>query len=60
MFKRFWQEESGTTAIEYSILAGMFSVFIVGTMSAVGVEYKSMYSYIGDILSANSVTSATP
>lgn len=36
MLKRFWADESGSTAIEYGLIAALIAVAIIGSLSAVG------------------------
>lgn len=60
MFKRFIQDETGATAIEYALILTMGSIGIIGALSALGVEYESMYSNIATTLVENSGTPGGP
>ena len=46
----FAQDEDGATAIEYSIIAGLIFVAIVGAVSALGGGTSEMYTDISDTL----------
>ncbi|PTW59149.1 Flp pilus assembly pilin Flp [Breoghania corrubedonensis] len=35
-FKAFWADERGSTAIEYSLIAGIIVLAIVGSVTAIG------------------------
>lgn len=39
-------DESGVTAIEYGLLAGLIAVVIVGTVAALGSDVGTMYTNI--------------
>lgn len=41
LLKRFTQDTSGATAVEYGLIAGMISILTVSTMSAVGVNVNA-------------------
>ena len=49
--RRFVQDESGATAIEYSIIASLVFVAIIGAVSTLGGETSEMYTDISDTLS---------
>ena len=51
MLKRFAQDTSGATAIEYGLIAGLISVVIIGTLSAVGGNLKARFNDIATGLS---------
>ena len=42
MFAKFLRDESGTTAIEYAIVAGGIALGLVALIPKVGVSVKSM------------------
>ncbi len=43
---RYWENESGTTSIEYGIIGVLIATAIVGGVTAVGTGTESMYQYI--------------
>ena len=47
---RFLRDESGTSAIEYAIIASGVSIVIVGTVTTVGNSVKDFYSAVADAL----------
>jgi pilus assembly protein Flp/PilA len=47
---RFIRDESGTTAIEYAIIASGVSIAIVGTVATLGTEVKNLYTAVTDAL----------
>ena len=53
MFKKFLKSRSGTTAIEYSIIAGMISVAIVAGVTSVGSNTDAMYKEVDEKISAS-------
>ena len=36
MARRFWEDESGATAIEYALIAGSIALVIIATINAIG------------------------
>ncbi len=40
---RFWFDDSGTTAIEYALIAGIVSLAIVVGATSIGVRLKTNY-----------------
>ena len=36
LWERFWREESGTTSIEYALIAALIFLVIVGSVVALG------------------------
>lgn len=43
---RFFKEESGASAIEYAIIAGLIAVAIIGTAKLVGIEVNDVFTTI--------------
>jgi pilus assembly protein Flp/PilA len=43
VFKSFWRNESGSTAIEYALIAGFLSVVIVGAVRSLGTNLNNNY-----------------
>ena len=48
---RFIKDQSGTTAIEYSLVAGLIAMVIIGAVTHVGTALSTRYNTI-----ANNVT----
>lgn len=52
LFARFVKDESGATAIEYGLLAGLVSVAIVGTLELMGPKLNGTFTKILNALPA--------
>ncbi|WP_259780094.1 Flp family type IVb pilin [Aestuariispira ectoiniformans] len=50
-FKKFVKDESGATAIEYGLIAALVSVAGIAALTTMGGSLKSMFEYVGTILS---------
>ncbi len=50
MFSRFLKDESGATAIEYGLIAGLIAVFIIGAVGKVGTNLNTKFTAIGNAL----------
>ncbi len=50
MFKQLVREESGATAIEYGLIAGLVSVVIIGALSLLGNNLSSLFEQIATTL----------
>ena len=46
LFARFVNDESGATAIEYGLIAGLLSVIIITTLTTMGDDLKAIYESI--------------
>jgi pilus assembly protein Flp/PilA len=44
--KRFAQDESGVTAIEYGLIAGLIALVIIGAVSSLGGKLNTIFSTI--------------
>lgn len=44
--ERFLKDESGATAIEYGLIAGLISVVIAGSVGLIGGDLKSIFETI--------------
>jgi len=44
--KAFAQDESGATAIEYTLIATIISIVIVGSLSIIGTKVQAMFAKI--------------
>ena len=51
LIKRFANDESGATAIEYGLIAGLLSIVIVGALAATGTSLSSIFTKIQTQLS---------
>ena len=47
---RFLKDESGATAIEYGLIAGLISIVIITTITMVGSKLESVFNFIGSTL----------
>jgi pilus assembly protein Flp/PilA len=52
--KRFWQDESGATAIEYGLIVALISVTLIGVIGQVGGRLQTMYWQLAEALANNS------
>ncbi|THK36102.1 Flp family type IVb pilin [Ensifer sp. MPMI2T] len=47
---RFARNESGATAIEYGLIAGLVAVVIIGAVTTVGTDVKTVFTTISEKL----------
>lgn len=47
---KFWQEESGATAIEYGLIAALIGVVIIAGITSTGSATEEMYNHISDTI----------
>ena len=47
---RFMNDESGATAIEYGLIAGLIAVVIIASVSAVGTKLTAKFTAVGNAL----------
>jgi pilus assembly protein Flp/PilA len=50
MFQRFVKDESGVTAIEYGLIAGLISVVILIAVTAIGTSLQGLFQTIATAL----------
>ncbi len=50
IFKRFAKDESGATAIEYGLIAGLIGVVIIVAVTAVGTSIERPFNEIASAL----------
>ena len=50
IFARFAKDESGATAIEYGLIAGLVAVVIITAVTTVGTDLQGTFDYIGNKL----------
>ena len=46
IFRRFADDESGATATEYGLIAGLIAVVIIGGLTAVGTKLNTKFGNI--------------
>jgi pilus assembly protein Flp/PilA len=46
LFARFMKDESGATAIEYGLIAGLISVVVITAVTTVGTKMSADFSKI--------------
>jgi pilus assembly protein Flp/PilA len=51
MFKKFLRDESGTTTIEYALIAVLVSIAILGSLLAFGASLDNIYGAVGSQVS---------
>ncbi|MBE7197914.1 MAG: Flp family type IVb pilin [Parafilimonas terrae] len=49
-FFAFIRDESGATAIEYGLIAGMISLVIIASVTKIGTNVKAKFTTIGTAL----------
>ena len=50
LFARFANDESGATAIEYGLIAGLIGVVIITAVTSVGTKVSGQFSKIASTL----------
>ena len=50
LIARFAKDQSGATAIEYGLIAGLISVVILGALSQIGTKLNSKFTNISTAL----------
>ena len=50
LFHRFVADQSGATAIEYGLIAGLISVVIIGTITTLGTNLKGKFNAVANNL----------
>ncbi|GHB18806.1 components of type IV pilus, pilin subunit [Pseudovibrio japonicus] len=56
MFAKFLKDESGATAIEYGLIAGLISVVIIGGVTTAGEEVSALFTTIKTALTGVGTT----
>jgi pilus assembly protein Flp/PilA len=46
LFSRFWDDESGATAIEYGLIAAGISVVIIAVVNGIGTKLAATFGSI--------------
>jgi pilus assembly protein Flp/PilA len=50
MISRFLNDQSGATAIEYGLIAGLIAVVIITSVTAIGTKLNSKFTTISNSL----------
>jgi pilus assembly protein Flp/PilA len=50
LLKRFMKDQSGVTAIEYGLIAGLIAVVIIGAVTVVGTDLQTDFTSIATAL----------
>ncbi|WP_068082122.1 Flp family type IVb pilin [Polycladidibacter stylochi] len=58
MLKKFLQDESGATAIEYALIAGVMGVIVLAVFGSLQGHIQKGFDYIGKIMDGS--TKPTP
>ncbi|MCT7374361.1 Flp family type IVb pilin [Chelativorans salis] len=56
LIKRFARNESGATAIEYGLIAGLIAVVIITAVTTVGTDLTSIFETISTKLNPGTTT----
>ncbi len=48
--KNFFANESGSTAIEYALIASLIAVFIIGSLQVLGTHLSSEFTEVSNAL----------
>ena len=51
IFARFMKDESGATAIEYGLIAGLIAVVIIGALTTLGTNIGKKFNAVANNLS---------
>ncbi len=51
LFNSFFRDESGATAIEYGLIAGLIAVVIIGALTSLGTHIRTKFNAISSNLS---------
>ncbi|ASP35971.1 Flp family type IVb pilin [Labrenzia sp. VG12] len=55
LINRFVKDESGATAIEYGLIAGLLSIVIIGALQLTGTSLEGVFTAIQDSLDSASI-----
>ena len=50
LFRRFAQDASGATAIEYALMASLIAIAIIGAVQLVGTQVSTVFGEVGNAL----------
>jgi pilus assembly protein Flp/PilA len=49
--RKFYKDDSGATAIEYGLIAGLIAVVIITSLTTIGTRLSTKFTKIGNALS---------
>lgn len=49
--KRLWKDDSGVTALEYGLIAGLIAVAIITALNTLGVSLNDLFTKVADEVS---------
>ena len=49
---RFWNDETGATAIEYGLIAALVSVAAIGALTSLGGNLNTMFGTVSNAMSS--------
>lgn len=52
LLSRFAKDESGATAIEYGLIAGLISIVIIAALGIIGTQLNDIFTRIATALTA--------
>jgi len=50
LFSKLRKDKSGATAVEYGLVAGLFSIMIITAVRLVGNDLTDIFVYFGNVL----------
>ncbi|MCI0736299.1 MAG: Flp family type IVb pilin [Beijerinckiaceae bacterium] len=50
LFRRFINDQSGVTAIEYGLIVGLIAVVIIGAVQVLGTRVQAKFQSVADAL----------
>ncbi len=50
LLRRLWDDESGTTAVEYSVMLGFIMLVLIGSVTAFGLGQNSKWGGIWGVM----------
>ena len=50
LLRRFVNDQSGVTAVEYGLIAGLIAVVIIGAVTTLGTKVQSKFQSVADAL----------
>ncbi|WP_370187884.1 Flp family type IVb pilin [Qipengyuania sp.] len=53
--KKFWNDESGATAIEYGLIAALIAVAAITALQSLGNELSTTFNKVSTTMSAGNV-----
>jgi pilus assembly protein Flp/PilA len=60
LMKRFVNDESGATAIEYGLIAGFVSVAIIAGLTSIRTDIQTVFGEIAEALGTAATPTPTP